>query len=152
MVVAVMDARSTLADELGIIAREHGGILQAEQVVKWAEAHPGSQLYQQLEWDNVAAGHAYRVWQARRIIGRVKIRLEGLERPIESRCYVSLLQDRTQPSGGYRTAVAVLGDREMKQALLRQALAELEAWERKYKELEELAEVFAAGRRVREMV
>lgn len=128
--------------ELQVIAERNNGILSPPEIVEWAHRHPESHLHAMLEWDDEVAGHGFRLFQARKIIGRVKVRLEEApDRPI--RAYVSLLGDR---SGiGYRVTVTVLADSEMRRSLLRQALTEFRTWERKYENLEELAGIFAAA-------
>jgi hypothetical protein len=131
-----------IAAELQTIAEKGNGALAPTYVVEWAYRHPDSALHQYFQWDDEVAGHGFRLLQARKLIGRVKVRLEEAPgRPI--RAYVSLLDDRG--GIGYRTTVMVLADSEMRRALLRQALAEFRAWRARYKSLEELADIFAAA-------
>lgn len=64
------------------------------------------------------------------------------------KCYVSLQDDR-RANEGYRFIVDVLHDADARERLLSEALAELERVERTYKQLKELAPIFAAAKRVR---
>ena len=66
-----MGAReSKIAAALGEIAQ--GQPLPPEAVVGTA-TDPNHVLHDSFEWDDGAAGHSYRVWQARRLIRGVKI-------------------------------------------------------------------------------
>ena len=145
MMVAVVETRPvTLADELQEIAEASYGFLISDQVVSWAQAHPESKLYERFEWDDTEAAHGYRLWQARHLIGRVKVRVQAGPRGLV-RAYVSMRSDRSQPHGGYRVMASILEDADERQELLRQALAEFRAWRRKYEQVKELAAVFQAA-------
>ena len=136
--------------ELKRLADENDGVLTAESVVA-AARDEGSVLHPQFEWDNDAAAENYRLWQARQLI-RVTVEYIGpVDAPVKTRVFVSLTPDRRQESGGYRHIVAVLSDREKRQQLLADAMAEMERFQRKYESLQEVSEVIAAMRRVRKV-
>lgn len=132
--------------ELKRIANKNGGLLQPETVVE--SARPASSpLHSRFEWDNTVAGQQYRIWQARQLI-RVSVEIiPSMEKPTD--VFVSLSTDREKESGGYRIMVDVLTDKQMRQQMLADALAELEIFREKYSRLKELAAVFAAIKKVR---
>ena len=133
------------------IAKDAGGILQPEAVVEAARPE-SSPLHNSFTWDDDDAAHNYRIWQARQLI-RTTVRyidVNGSQTPV--RVFVSLTPDREEESGGYRTTVSVLSDKDLRAQMLADALEELRRLEVKYSALKELAEVFAASRKVREQM
>jgi len=115
------------------------GLLRASEVVSYAAAHPGSALYSRFEWDDTKAAHEYRLEQARGVIQAIVTHIPNANAPM--RAYVSLEEDRRPPGGGYRTMTDVLGNRELRAILLRQAFAEFDRWRARYHTLTELAPV-----------
>lgn len=132
--------------ELKRIARANGGLLQPDVVV--SEARPASSpLHSRFEWDNSVAGQQYRLWQARQLI-RVSVEvLQGTDEMTD--VFVSLTTDREKESGGYRMVVDVLTNAQMRAQMLADALEELATFREKYRQLKELAAVFAAIKKVR---
>jgi len=129
------------------IRQEHNGILRPEDVIKRAQ-DPESPLHERFQWDDTEAAYQYRLYQARQLIRVcVKVVAEADEdKPL--RVYVSLLPDRRQEGGGYRTLEDVLESADLREQLLEQATHDFRRWEEKYRRLQELAQVFAAMRRV----
>jgi hypothetical protein len=125
---------------------EKYGILRPENVVSYAE-NPKTVLHSKFEWDDSAAGHQWRLQQARMLI-RVVVKTESLSGK-EERVYVSLKKDRYDEGGGYRTLVKVMSDREMREQLLADALDEMDVFKAKYGKLKELARIFEEADRVR---
>lgn len=148
MVSAVKERLSNAValQELERIRQEHGGILRAEDVVLAAE-DLSSPLHNSFEWDDTAAAEQWRLQQARQIIRSVVVILPNFSKPINA--FVSLRDDRTQEGGGYRTIIDVMSDKDMRERLLEEALAELRHWEQKYSQLNELAPVFEAVTKAR---
>jgi len=135
-----------LLDELEEIRVANSGILKAEDVVTYAR-DTKTALHSQFTWSDKKAAHEYRLEEARRLIRVVVTVLDGEQDPI--RAYVSLRTDRIRDGGGYRMLVDVLEDAEMRAQLLAESLADLGAWEEKYRRLEELAPIFEAAKKVR---
>jgi len=133
-----------IAVELEKIRRRAGGTLRPSDVVTAAQ-DPDHRLHGQFEWDDEKAGHEYRLWQARQLIRTTVTVLEGTTQEI--RAYISLEPDRTKEMG-YRLLRDVLVDPELRQIALAEALEELKIFRAKYQQLQELAPVFAAARRV----
>ena len=114
------------------------GILQPEDVVKWAREHIKSELHQSLEWDDSVAGHQYRLWQVRRLI-KVHIVNEYHEPQM-----ISLTIDRPNPGGGYRLISDVIASPTYREIAMKDALNELRRIRAKYGYLTELAKIWDA--------
>lgn len=129
--------------ELEVIRKKSGGFLKAEDVVSFAR-NPRTALHRRFEWDDSVAAHAYRLEQARLLI-RVAVTVipfAGGDRVISA--YVSLMGDRTNKGGGYRSLEIVMRNKKLRSLLLEQALADANAWRAKYEGLTELAPLFDA--------
>jgi hypothetical protein len=134
---------SQVQQELEAIREEMGGILRAEDVVRFAQNNPDSALHRRFTWDDSVAAVQHRLNEARSIIRVHVFILPGSTQTI--RTYVSLHSDRQQAGGGYRSIGEVMRDTDRRKMLLRDALRELERWKAKYSGLKELAKVFASA-------
>lgn len=133
--------------ELQRIASEHGGQLRPADVVEAAKPID-SPLHSKFEWDDNEAAQRYRLWQARQLIAVTVEYIGSGKEAVLSRVFVSLSSDR-RGDGGYRSITAVMGDQRRRSELLNDAMKEMESFQSKYAELQELASVFAAMRKVR---
>lgn len=138
----------TLSEEVKVrlekIRRKHGGILRPEDVVADAEK-PSSPLHGHFTWSDEVAAAAYRLIEAGRLIARVRITIEEREeKTITVAKYQSIGGTDSKGRKEYGDVEEILADPQRRKALLLQALRELEAFQRRYSELEELAGVFAA--------
>jgi hypothetical protein len=131
----------SVMDEL--LALKKDGLLVAERVHEWAEAHPESDVYKALEWDDEAAAYQHRLWQIRRLIA-VHVTYEGGERK-----FISLSIDRSKDGGGYRDLDDVIKDRSLYAIALADALRELEHMQKKYEHLKELRPVWSAVKKIK---
>ena len=61
-----MTQKEQVKAELELIRIQHGGVLQAEDVIAYAK-DPDTALHQEFEWDDNEAAHQYRLEQARRV-------------------------------------------------------------------------------------
>ena len=138
--------RAEIADSLEAIRAANGGLLRPADVVDAAadEDHP---LHDCFTWDDDAAAHQYRLWQARQMI-RVVVTVVSNGGGHTVRAYVSLHDDRGGEEGGYRAIVDVLSDAELRQTMLDEAMSELRVFQKKYKALKELVPIFKAIRNV----
>lgn len=133
--------------ELQKIQATNGGVLYPADVVSFAR-NPKTALHAAFEWDDTKAAAAHRLEQARQLI-RVVVDVEESERSdISVSAYVALRGDR-KGEGGYRSVSVLLRTARGRAAILDTAMWELAAFERKYAELQELCEVFAAIRKTR---
>jgi hypothetical protein len=133
-----------IKQELDAIAEANDGILKADAVVEFAK-NEDTALHSKFEWDDTKAGHQWRLAQARNII-RINVEMikgSGSDMPV--RMFVNLKSDRYNgDGGGYRRTVDVLTDEERRRQLLKEALADANAWRKRYKHIKELDGVFAA--------
>lgn len=125
--------------------RRQNGAITARIVVDDA-ADPTAPTHPHFEWDDQVAADQYRLEQARSLVRSVVVQRE--DRPESTiRAFVVV-----QEQGGddvYTSTQVALADVGLRQQVLKRALGELTAFERKYRDLEELAEVFAAAEKVK---
>jgi hypothetical protein len=150
-------AKKLKAEEVGPIlerlAKRDGGLRPAAVV---DEARPADNpMHSYFEWDDSAAGERYREQQAAYLIRAVVVVEES--EPEEVRAFVHIedpdeQQERVEDSavvrvGSYQPIDVAMADPSMRDQVLRRALIDLRAWERKYQQLDELRDVFAAADR-----
>lgn len=133
--------KDRIARELEKIQRKTNGLLTAEAVVEYAQAHPDSALHTQFEWDDTAAARKWRLEQAGQII-RLQVKVIA-ENTAPIRAFVSLSSDR-KARAGYRSVEDVLTDAELSKQMLADALDDLNSVRRKYGNLKQLAGVWRA--------
>lgn len=129
------------------LAAANAGLLRPEDVVEAARPKT-SPLHSSFTWDDTEAAHNWRLWQARMLI-RATVHLvdvDGDKRPV--RAFVSLTTDRDGETGGYREMLCVMSNAQHRKVMLQDAINELRSFEDKYNSLKELAEVFAASRKL----
>jgi len=132
----------TIEEELEAIAKQHRGILKADDVVKFARDE-STALHAKFQWDDTAAAAEYRRWQAREVIKVwVQVVPELSQEPMA--VFVSLPSDQQRAGGGYRRLTTVMADEEMRKELLQAALQQLQRVQSQYAQLKELASVFTA--------
>lgn len=130
-------------DEMNALRAKHG-LLKPDAVLRFAE-NPKTALHKRFTWDDTQAARLWRLEQAQGLITLVKVEIvPGPGRdPVSVRALVSLDEDRLN-GGGYRSIETVMSDAGLRAAALRTAFAELEAMQKRYQHLEELANVFEA--------
>lgn len=142
MTTATLSKKELVREELRKIEEANNGILRPVDVVTYARKNKRSALHGEFTWDNNKAAEEYRLWQARQVI---RVHVEVIKpdtKPI--RAFVSLIGDRANPGGGYRAINAVLSNKEQREQLVEQATREFKALRQKWKNLTELADIFAA--------
>lgn len=113
-----------------------GELYQASDIVDKAR-NPESELHKCFEWDDSEAAEKYRQFQARQIVDNLLIVVEREEKePTEFRLYQS-----TGRGKGYAKSTVIARDIDEYKALLDRALAELEAFKRRYEHIAELQNV-----------
>jgi hypothetical protein len=135
----------TVLAELARLAAQSGGVLWPKKVVDAARP-VNSPLHSKFDWNDSLAAEKYRIWQARQLIA-VTVNVIGESAEAEQ-VWVSLKTDRAD-TGGYRSLIAVLSDKDLRGQLLQDAMEDMQVFENKYKHLQELADVFAAMRKTR---
>lgn len=100
------------------------------------------------EWNDAKAAERYRESQAAYIIRSVEVEIVGSCEPTRAFVSVEVVGEESEyrrvEEREYRRVEAVLSDPSSRGELLRMARRDMEAFRRKYADLEELAAVFAA--------
>jgi hypothetical protein len=115
------------------IAAKHKGELTPHAVIAAAKA-PSHPLHKHFEWSDKVAADKYRLDQARTIIRAVKL-LEDGSNANSQRAFLSIT-DRGGTS--YRTLSDVLGSADLQRRVMENALRDLQAFEHRYKELDDI--------------
>jgi hypothetical protein len=123
---------------------EHSG-LTARLIVDDAkpESSPTHALF---EWDDIAAADRWRLQQAQHVLACVMVTNDDPRLQEPTRAFVVVSEDDEQH---YTSIQTVLSEPALMDQVLARALRELEAFERKYSGLEQLAGVISAAREVR---
>ena len=129
--------------------RLHGrnGELTAEIVLKDA-SRPNSPTHDAFEWDESTAAHEYRLVQARKLLAAIVFVPNEQPDAEPLRFYIHIQNGESY----YTTLIAAMSDDQKRASVLSRALKELDAWRKRYQAYEELAEVFAAAEKTRELV
>ena len=94
-----------------------------------------SPLHPIFEWDNERAGHEWRKQQARVMLGNlVTVQIEEVELKEPTRAFINVAKQESS----YTAVDVVLKDEDLFNQVRRQALGELEAYQRKYQEFLDL--------------
>lgn len=130
-----------IGEALEKITATADGKLTPHAVVEAArnQRHP---LHKFFEWDDAVAAEAYRVDQAREIIRIVRVEDADAEDG-NVRAFLSI-SDRSGTS--YRRVGDVKSSVELQAIILRQAERDLEAFERRYRELKDVCDVVRTAR------
>ena len=138
--------QKTTRQEIEYLCNKHDGLLKPIDILTFAK-NKKTALHKCFEWSDTKAAHEYRLWQAREIL-RVHVKiLPGHNKAV--RAFISLVSDRQNVGGGYRTIENVMLNKNYREELLEQALDEFGRFEEKYKSLKELAGVFAEIRKIK---
>ncbi len=143
-------AGSTLED----IIRRHGS-LTPEVVVD--ESRPqNAPLHSYFDWDDQAAAESWRREQAKYLIRHIIVETSDSPQPTCVRAFVSIRGE--EESGAqpvlsrpvYVRTVDALANPDLRRQVLKCALNDLAAWQRRYQDLEELARIFDSASLVRQ--
>lgn len=129
--------------------RTDAGGLTHQVIIADAEANPAAPTRMAFTWDQAKAAHEYRLTQAAYLL-RSLVRLDlpnnADAKPIITRAFVVVRE--TDGDQIYTATHVALADPELRAQVLARAFAELRAWQRKYADLEELAELFSVADRL----
>lgn len=134
-------------ERLEHLRKRAGGLLTAEAVV--IDSRPEeAPLHPCFEWNDEVAAENYRREQARSVIQGVRVVMaeQGAE-PKPVRAFVNVVED---DSRGYASTAYVMSNPELREQILQTAWRELDALKARYREIEELSEVFSTIDAVRE--
>jgi len=140
--------REQVIAALAAVAAQTHGVLDNRNVLTVA-SDPAHVLHRYFEWDDAAAGEAYRLAQVGALIRHVRFRTVR-EDPTTRAVTISTTRGyQSRPSmrhrgGGYEAVTDILAHPDKRAELLAQVLAELTAYRRRYAELSELQPVWFA--------
>jgi hypothetical protein len=123
--------------------KDKDGVLRVPAIYAFAVANRDSEIARRLEWDDEKCGINWRHHQIRQLIAIYVVNDDGY------RDTISLVVDRKKDGGGYRSVPEVFSNRDMREAALSQALAELDRVQDLYGYLDELAAIFAEKDKVK---
>lgn len=116
-----------------------GDSFSPEQIVEAAK-NKNSELHKCFTWDNTVAAENWRRHQARMLVAQLVIKTETTDKePVAVRVIAS-----TNVRNEYKPVVKVLEVEQDYADLLARAVAELKAFQQKYKTIKELREIFEA--------
>lgn len=131
-----------IGEHLALLAAEHKRELTPQDVLDDARKH-NSPLHQFFEWNDGVAAEQHRLEQARGLIRSVVAIYVREDKPaVRTRAFVHV------PEPGaphYRTADHAMSQEKTRKMVLRRALTELQAWRKRYKDMQEFAAVFEAA-------
>ncbi len=113
-----------------------------ERIVEDAR-QPESILHPQFEWDDAVAAEEYRLITARNLVGSL-VYVEVQEHEVRGnvRAFVQVRDEATRKSAGYAPMVYAMTQQNLRDQVLERAKQEIEAWRRRYADMEEFAELF----------
>lgn len=121
---------------------ENGG-LTAKRLLE--ESRPkNALLHGCFEWDNSKAAEAHRLWQARYFIANIIITHTDDDPVIPTRAFVNVSDATHAERAIYKPIITALSDDDNREAVLANALRELQMFKDKYGALMELAKVIDA--------
>lgn len=117
------------------------GVIRPADVVE-AARNKRSALHDCFTWEDTEAAHQFRLIEARNLL-RVYVLTEKVQ-GMNVRAFVSLTSDRVKDGGGYRTIADVMGDAELREQMLADAVVQLRNMQKRYKTVQQLERVWDA--------
>lgn len=130
----------TAGEELARIEKENGSL--TPELVVDESREENAPLHPVFEWDDKKAAEHYRVMQAGSLIRNVTVKIEEAPRMEPTRAFVNVAPVG-QRKGIFVSIKSAMDDEETRETVVARALAELEKVKEKYKDLHELAGIFA---------
>lgn len=138
------------AQHLGQIMEEFGDRITPKDVV--AKAKPkSSPIHHLFEWDDTAAAHRFRLFQARNHINRLEvvILVDNKERATKAYHSVVIQEDDERPERVYASMVEIQKSPNLAEQAIQNALDEANSWMTRYKDYKQvLGGVFTEIRKV----
>lgn len=130
-----------IGEALTKIAVEGGGELTPIAVVESAR-NPRNVLHRHFEWDDQKAAESYRLDQARAIIRSIHAE-DGDAADGHAAAFISIA---AKSGTSYRALGDVRNSADLQAMVLAQASRDLEAWEKRYRALEDICEIVRDAR------
>lgn len=138
-------AAPVAAAELDRIREENEGVLRASDVVK--ESRPDeAPLHPAFEWDDEKAAELYRQNQARNVIRSLTVVQTDKPNAPAMPVYLHVAPKDDAKGQQYLPTMEVMGDEELRNRAIMDAIAQLKGWQKRYGHIRELAGVVDAIR------
>jgi hypothetical protein len=131
----------TVFEELA--ARTEDGCVTPEMVLKASEPED-SLLHDNFEWDDEKAGHSFRIWQARVLLNKMTLQVEGSEIREFENLVVRVDSKKVQ---GYFSIDRIMENKNLKNAVVIQVQKDLLSMLKKYKRYEKIYTVLSEAKR-----
>ncbi|WP_128270364.1 hypothetical protein [Paenirhodobacter populi] len=132
------DDPNSVGQHIDLLRKQQHGELTPKDVVSDAR-NPNSPLHSFFEWDDGEAAEQYRLQQARGLIRSVVAIYTREDAPaVKMKAYVHVADPGAQH---YREASHAMSQERTREMVLRRALDELIGWKRRYKDLQEFAQL-----------
>jgi hypothetical protein len=122
------------------IRESNGGRIRPDDIVNDARAK-SSPLHRAFEWNNAKAAEAYRLEQARFMLGAIVIVHEAAPNVGPVRAFVNIREGTQQSYTSTEDAMTVP---DLRRQVIARALREAKEWRRRYQQYTELGTVFSA--------
>lgn len=132
-------------EKLGVYERP----VPPSDVVKAAKP-AAAPLHPCFEWNNSEAANLYRENQARELMRSIAVVMETRDesRPERQIAFVSVGTSGPKGKPGYIAVNVAMSDDEMRERVIRDAVAQLKGWQARFRHIKELADVVEAIDRV----
>lgn len=127
--------------ELERLEKKHGHI--SPQIVLDSSRKENAPLHKCFEWNDTTAAEKYRLTQAGQIINNLVVVLDEYEHHEPVRAFVNVVKNAPARAGEFLHISSAMQEDESREIILANALRELKEFEKKYKELGELAGIFS---------
>ena len=107
-------------------------------------------LHKVFEWNDSVAAEKYRLQQAGGIINNLVVVLDEYEHKEPVRAFVNVTNNAPTRSGEFISVVSAMQSEETRKVVLQNALRELKEFQKKYKDLGELAGIFNEIKKLRD--
>ncbi len=135
---AKTDAPEVVGNHIEMLRKKQKGELTPQDVLEDAR-NPNSPLHSFFEWNNGEAAEQYRLQQARGLIRAVVAVYTFDDKPaVRTKAYVHINDPGAQH---YREASHAMSQPRTREMVLQRALEELRQWKRRYKDLQEFAQL-----------
>ena len=130
-------------EELEKLEIKYNGVLTPQNVLREAQSK-ASPLHEFFDWENDTAGEKWRIWQARILIGsiKVKVNFDGTVKEYKRYLNVRISPDREDASRGYVNSNVVMINPDYKEQIIKKAIKEVEYWKKQYSDYNELETIF----------
>lgn len=151
----------TVGEVLNRIEKEEGKVTK-ESFLDYSR-NENSETHEMFEWNDSVAAEKYRLRQAGQIISQLEVtivhedihpreieaEIEVNDEPIKISAFVNIAPKAPTVEATYYNVNRAMSDTDTRKQVLKNAMFELQAFERKYKNFAEFAELFEVIERVR---